>query len=137
MAIELQAETAQKQIQAAAEKARPDTRVIKKIEVGQAIRQGDIYVTRLADERVRHGGETAERQLAPGTTRGSRHCVEGNVEVYLPAAGDGRLTGPLIVARDRFTVTHPEHAHFSLPPGAYRVTYQRDFNRQEVERVSD
>jgi hypothetical protein len=53
MATELRAESAQKQIQAAAEKARPDTRVIRAIEVGQAIRQGDIYVTRLARPAAR------------------------------------------------------------------------------------
>jgi hypothetical protein len=138
MATALQAETAQKQIQAAAEQACPDTRVIRTIEVGQAIRQGDIYVTRVADKRIAHGGETAERQLAPGTSRGSRHCVAGAVSVYRPVPGDGQLAGPLIVALERFKVTHPEHAHFSLPPGTYRVTYQRDFNRErEVVRVSD
>lgn len=135
--LKMKPELAQLKIQKAAEKSLPKLRHIEEIEVGQAIRQGDIYVTRLERAPKRNGGVTGERQLAPGTSRGSRHCVAGKVTVYLPSEDDGRLTGPLVDAHDRFTVTHPEHAHFSLPAGFYRVTYQRDFNVREVSRVYD
>ena len=137
MAAKLQAEQAQLKIERAAEKAVARLREIKAMEVGQAIRQGDIYVTRIDALPKPLGGVTAERQLAPGTSRGSRHCVEGEVTVYLPPAGADALTGPVIHALGRCTITHPEHAHFSLPPGFYQVTYQRDFGREELARVHD
>ncbi|MCB9895388.1 MAG: hypothetical protein H6839_13135 [Planctomycetes bacterium] len=135
--VKMKADQVQQKIQQAADQAVPKLRHIDEIEVGQAIRQGDIYVTRLERMPRKHGGVTVERQLAPGTSRGSRHCVEGDITVYLPAQNSGQLTGPIISAHDRFTVTHPEHAHFSLPAGFYRVTYQRDFNIREVSRVAD
>lgn len=123
-------------VEAAAAKARPETRVIEDMQPGQAIRQGDIYLIRLEARPAKLPPAAPGRQLAPGTTRGSRHCVEGPVTLHeLPDAG--RLNGPLVIATERFLVTHPEHAHFSLPPGAYQVRYQRNFAVERIERVMD
>lgn len=129
---------AQRSIERAAKAARPQVRVIEAIKVGQAIRQGDIYVTRIAVLPAEAHARTNDRQLAPGTTRGSRHVVAGDVEVYTHDAGSwSRLIGPVIVASKRFRIDHPEHAAFDLPPGVYQVTFQRDFNRGGTDRVSD
>lgn len=122
------------------------------------IRQGDIYV--VAIKAVLKGWPvTKNRQLAPGLSLGSRHVVEGNVDVFAPPTPDTRaqqqevggrvqtaivtrrfwgfsiLLGPQLVAADRFTITHPRHAHFSLPAGVYQVAYQTDPNTQV--RVKD
>lgn len=128
---------AQVKIEQAAAVAKSGLRGISRIEVGQAIRQGDIYVRRIASLPAQLGKETPQRQLAPGTTQGSRHCVEGECRVYGSISAWDRLTGPIIEALSRIVITHPEHAHFALPAGIYQVTYQRDFAQEEIDRVED
>lgn len=113
----------------------PECRVIKSIKIGDAVRQGDIYIRRV-DPKHAKGGLLKTLQLAPGSNSGSRHCVEG-AECY--AGADEKINnavrGPVIVAKDRFKVTHPEHAHFDLPKGTYQVTYQLD--ARTLQRVRD
>lgn len=132
----LTAEQAHKVVRDAAEKPNIETREVRSMKICEAIRQGDIYVTRLG-KLPEHGNELAARQLAPGASRGSRHCAEGEVKIYAPPAGATPLTGPFIVATEGFRITHPEHAHFEMPAGVYQVTYQRDFAREELARVND
>lgn len=132
----MDAQQAQQMIEQAGKSARPELRNIESMKVGEAIRQGDIYVRRVAAKPEHAGGATTERQLAPGTTRGSRHFVEGDVEVFEGPLSNP-LVGPTFVASKRFRISHPEHAHFSLPAGIYEVTYQRDFEREEIARVLD
>lgn len=128
-------------------KAAPDTelRICRRAEIGKTvIHQGDVYLHRVADEHPR-GKELGTRQVAVGTTVGSRHVVEGAVEVFegtkLPRgvkAPDwcqvSDLLGPVVVAKEAFTLTHPEHAHHRLPAGTWQVTYQADYStRQRVQ----
>ena len=47
------------------------------------------------------------------------------------------LLGPVIVADEAFTLTHPEHAHHRLPAGIYQVGYQLDVSEQERRAVRD
>jgi hypothetical protein len=48
------------------------------------------------------------------------------------------LAGPIFVLTETNTVTHPEHGDWILPPGSYRVTYQRTVARDNtVTRVLD
>jgi hypothetical protein len=119
--------------------AEPDTklRVCRRIEIGGAIHQGDVYLHCVPDAHPR-GQELGTRQVAIGTTVGSRHIVEGaGVSVFAGSRyPDGfnepkdiqpnALLGPLVVANEAFTLTHPEHAHHRLPAGCYQVTYQAD-----------
>lgn len=116
-----------------------DMRTVDSIEVGQFVRQGDIYVRRIADGELRKGWTaTSSRQLAPGTTQGSRHTVDESVEVLLNQNPVERrwtrlglaFEGPVLKSNDRFTVSHPEHADISLPGGCYEVLYQSDFASQ-------
>lgn len=109
-------------------------RFVRSIQVGEHVRQGDLYIERI--ETAEMGVETKDRQLVPGTTKGSRHAIDGDASIYTPIGNDP-LVGPTIVASDRFAVTHPEHAHFSLPAGTYRCQYQRDFSREERARQMD
>lgn len=108
------------------------------------IRQGDIYIEAVNKLPLSFDQETSNKQLAPGENRGSRHVVEGDVKVFLQSnpssndfSRDGVLSGPALVAKDRFKVTHPEHAHFSLPAGTYRVYYQMDARQAERTRSLD
>lgn len=132
------AQEAQRKIVDAARTSRHAVRTVKNMKNGEAVRQGDIYVTRLARIPAKKGRRLASRQLAPGNSQGSRHCAEGEeVALFAPAAGATDLTGPLIVAKKGFRITHPEHAHFEMPAGIYQVTYQRDFSREGLFRVED
>ncbi len=102
--------------------------------VGDEIRQGDIYIQcieKMPDGYVIGGS----RQLAPGTTQGSRHIVEGDVEIRRYKGGDA-LQGPYLRAKEAFTVTHPEHGDWRLPAGLYSVTYQRK-HADELRRIED
>lgn len=137
-----------------AKAASQEKRVIETIKVGQAIRQGDIYMVRLDDkgvteikmndgslvvnvDEIRKKGVKADtRQLAPGESKGSRHIIGEGPTIYksnavVPTRFGGQasvdLIGPVVVAGDRFELTHPEHAHFSLPAGVYQVFYQGDW----------
>lgn len=123
-----------------------ETRVTRRIEVGSVVHQGDVYMHRVEDAHPR-GGRLGTRQVAVGTTVGSRHVVEGEgVEVFAGAAlpkwvkpreefGATAYLGPVVVAPEAFTLTHPEHAHHRLPPGTYQVTYQVDETTRR--RVAD
>jgi len=126
-----------------------DIRVIKEIAVGECVRQGDLYVIRVNDSgetsfESGNGGENTtidtakfknegEYQLAPGNTMGSRHCIEDKKAVTMKRdmTNNSPVVGDLIVAKDRFTITHPEHAHHSLPAGTYLVAYQLDYATKE------
>lgn len=120
------------------ERAIQDTRHVEKIDVGQVVRQGDIYIHRVAATHG-HGKELKTRQLAIGETMGSRHIAEAPCAVYAgitpPEWAPRALLGPCIESEGRFTVGHPEHAHVSLPPGRYQVTHQLDAATQQ--RVAD
>ena len=114
----------------AKEKAVQDIRFIQDIQPGQAIRQGDIYLL-CVEESHPKGKRITDRQLAPGSSMGSRHCVEGNVEIYegvkAPAWCKSKLVGPVIIAREeRFKLVHPEHAHFDMPCGTFVTIFQLD-----------
>lgn len=104
--------------------------------IGNVAHQGDVYLTRVRADHPR-GKLLGTRQIAVGTSVGSRHVVEGNVEVYegveLPPGfklPDGArkedMLGPVVVTLSDAVLTHPEHAHHALGCGVDQVTYQWD-----------
>lgn len=128
--------------------SKPDMeiRVTRNIPIGNGIHQGDVYLWRVEDSHPR-GKARGTTQVAVGDTVGSRHVVEGkNVKVFegktLPKACQftqervkSAILGPVVVATEEFTLTHPEHAHHCLPAGTYQVTYQLD--RLTMRAVQD
>jgi len=118
--------------------SRTSMRSIPSMEIGDYIRQGDVYVTRIADNS-KHGAKITSRQLAQGSSNGSRHMAEGPISLFAPIKVGNRvkdaLAGPVIVADDRWTVAHPEHADFGLPAGTFQVSYQLDWASQQ--KVND
>lgn len=125
------------QIEAAARNANSDERRVNPA-IGQVVRQGDIYISRVADDHP-HGDLLPHRQLADGTTMGSRHIVDRDapVEVYAGTTRPAWVTGflgPCVVATGEWGVGHPEHARCVLGPGTYQVTHQMDaLTLQRVE----
>lgn len=168
--------------------------------VGDAVRQGDIYIQLIDDVAEAPLFYRADAdpvfpmQLAPGNTKGSRHCLahgngvtvyqpvaEQSDEMYLDVAKQHKITapstdelvqkirekqwalrderngasvpshvtdaeaiamlalaGPIFVLHQENKVAHPEHGDWILPPGSYRVTYQRTVTRENaITRVLD
>lgn len=129
------------------ETAKPslEVRVCCAAKLGTVLHQGDVYLHRVSDDHPR-GKALGTRQVAVGTTVGSRHVVEGDVQVFegtqLPKGVEepewcapGSLLGPVVVAKSTATLTHPEHAHHRFPAGVWQVTYQADYSTQR--RVAD
>jgi len=107
---------------------------VNTIKINQWVRQGDIYIRRI--ENITGKVPLESRQLAPGNTKGSRHVIPDSIHVNIFEGYVGKdihnfMKGPQIEAKEEFTVTHPEHAHMTLPKGNYQVTYQLDFAKQE------
>jgi hypothetical protein len=48
------------------------------------------------------------------------------------------MSGPIMVLKNKTTISHPEHGNWILPPGAYRVAFQRTVDSEmRVRRVFD
>lgn len=128
------------QIEEAAKSHQPDVRRAATMKVGEVARQGDVYLERI-EGPLGDWKATKERQLAPGTSKGSRHVVAASVDCrILEAPGRDPLQGPCIISKSRLLVEHPEHGHLDLPPGCYAVSYQRQYAREraeELRRVQD
>lgn len=124
------------EIASAAEKHGPELRTVRLIQVGEWVRQGDLMIRRI-NQRPQGCRKLQTLNLVPGDlSQGARHAVEGPGILYAlpkPTA----LQGPVLVAQGRVQITHPEHAHVSLPAGCYEVLYQRDFAAEELARVRD
>jgi hypothetical protein len=140
------------QVQSAAEQIRNDeTADVGTVSLGDVIRQGDIYVVaigQLPELRTR----TTNRQLAPGTSQGSRHTLAGKCEVYEADKAEvtamifkhvrdielhAELVGPVFKTLGPVTLEHPEHGNRILPADeVFAVYYQRQL-AEEVRRQAD
>jgi hypothetical protein len=118
----------------------PEVRVITGMKIGQVVRQGDIYIERVAALEGK-GKAVQSRQIAPGTSKGSRHIVIESEAVILwetKPSLDGKAAfqiGAGIEAEGDVTVTHPEHAWIKIIGDKvkrfYQVWFQADFARKE------
>ena len=107
-----------------------DTQLIGSPSVGDVVRQGDVYLECL-DDGYEGQTEILDRQLAPGTTQGSRHILEGDCTIWKAnpiqeSTVSGFLVGPSFRCDSDVEVTHPEHGNKILPDGtAWGALYQR------------
>jgi len=128
-------------------KADPEVRNVRRMEVGQVVQQGDVYLHFVVAGHP-HGKQigAGNVQIALGVGNGARHMAEGAVQVFaashLPCGVKAPMNvrpeevcGPVIVADKPWRLTHPEHPHHNLPAGTYQVTYQYD--PQTMRRVQD
>ncbi len=121
----------------------PEVRVISGMKIGEVVRQGDIYIERVAKIKGK-GKSVKSRQLAPGTSKGSRHIVDESPGVTLweskPTLGNKAAfqVGAAIEAKAGFSITHPEHAWIKFVVGKgtkfFQVYFQADFARKERAR---
>lgn len=77
----------------------------------------------------------ADAKLVPGSTQGSRHCLDSvvGVKMWRPndwGAGES-LGGPCFVADRPVMVLHPTHGPVSIPPGMMVLCgYQRELDAE-------
>lgn len=107
--------------------------------VGQYIPQGDINIWRLPEVPANAIDSVTHAQLAPGTTRGSRHVIKSDdlskcKFFSLPSSNE--LQGPIIIFTEPVTIEHPEHGDQLWPACVVAITYQRR-HADEVRRVQD
>ena len=139
-----------------AEKAPSQTRQHQNMCVGQVAHQGDVYIVKLTQRPTCWNVENEQsRQVALGTTEGSRHCASygrvfwpdsrsnavQEVAKLIPGytnklgAGAEACIGPVVESETGWTLTHPEHAHHEFEAGTYLVLYQLD--RRTMRQVRD
>ncbi len=101
-------------------------------------RQGDLYIF-IRDSIPRDCIEVKNPslQLAPGTTQGSRHCLDSlkGVSIYQQANGDA-LQGPWLKITIPRIIKHPQHGDVKLITSICEIVYQRAF-AEELKRVLD
>jgi hypothetical protein len=155
MTAKVTAEKALSKVQRRAERIRNDEiAVVGTVSKGDVVRQGDLYLVALGAEMQIALRPTSDRQLAPGSTQGSRHVLDGPCEVFSASPADvlplivaalapaktelyAELVGPVFRTLGETTVTHPEHGDRVLPAGeCFAVVYQRQ-HAQQVRRTQD
>ena len=117
-----------------------DVRIVPQMQIGQIVRQGDLYITRVADQLPSGLVAASSLQLVEGDTMGSRHCVRprADLRVLTDPKDQDPLHGPFLSAPTGFYVEHPEHGHMDVrQAGCFRVEYQRDAAAEERARVCD
>lgn len=120
--------------------ARADLQVIPFLEIGDSIPQGDLNFTLLPEiPKVAKLVETSDLQLAPGNSKGSRHCLNSlkNVNVYrLPKPNPIQGKGLILEFTGETIITHPEHGDQLWREGIVIVTHQRQY-ANELKAIAD
>jgi hypothetical protein len=114
-------------------------KAIPQLKSGEFVSQGDINficLTTIPKDAVLI---PTPQQLAPGNSRGSRHCIKASdlhkVKAYrLP--NPNPIQGPILEFLGEVTIEHPEHGDQLWTPCIVAVTYQRK-HAEELRRVQD
>lgn len=107
---------------------------VPKMKSGQMFAQGDIGILRL--EKLPKGAKKIDPpqggQIAPGSTIGSRHCVDVNSSVAFYKFSGDDLSDIAIVAKDSWALRHPTHADCTFEPGIFQFVQQQNEQQQRV-----
>lgn len=114
---------------------------------GDLIWQGDLGIEIVAGVPADYVEVTqpkgVDRQLVPGNTQGSRHCLQSldGVRLFRPKQWGGEsLQGPALVLAKHATIEHPTHGAVTIPAGfTVLCRYQRvwDQEQREARRSQD
>lgn len=113
--------------------------VIENPEIGRPYPQGDLNFWFLLEIPADAIEVEPVQQLAPGNTRGSRHCIAdedmANVQ-FFRLRNPNPLQGLILKISAPTRIEHPEHGHHVYPPSIVAVTFQRRYN-DEIRRIQD
>jgi hypothetical protein len=111
------------------------TRVIESMQIGEWVRQGDIYLDKVEQN---YSISTMDLQLAKGETKGARHILDENPTLRIfTKTNPNPLDGPAFTSEESIHVKHPEHGNMVIPEGSYICTYQQDYRYEELKAVRD
>lgn len=99
-------------------------------------RQGDVLFMQVNETLEGQPQDRVNGRLivAEGEATGHAHAV-CDIDAQLLTM---EVTGEVYLdAPNGATVEHEEHAAVVLPPGTFRVMYQREYSPQEIRRVLD
>lgn len=125
-------------------------RLLEVFEIGDVSHQGDLSIVRIASLPA-SAKPRANRQLAEGSTQGSRHIlkrgdvfdaspdeVSGLIREATKCEVDPRYCGPVFISHASPTendLTHPEHGNQGFAAGSVcAVVYQRNLDSEEREQ---
>ena len=113
-------------------------KVVETCSCGDSWRQGDVEIVFIGTSKPDELTETSvPSQLAPGTTKGSRHILEATGVTAYELGRPSPLDGPVLHCPNGLTVTHPEHGDITMnEPGWYAIVYQR-MMAEELRRQAD
>lgn len=106
--------------------------------VGDGVWQGDLgieIVSEIPEGYVPRGSDAdSGRQLVPGQTQGSRHCLGRDVEQFVPRGWGPSyegLMGPAFVCDEETSILHPTHGAVVIAEGHIILTrYQRNLDEE-------
>src|SRR5689334_1789998 len=103
-----------------------------KMEIGQAVRQGDVWIERIeaAPKKLTRVPRDAGRiVLAYGEVTNHAHAVlDADAELCTIDGVLAEVERVLRVGTGGATVVHEKHGAIALPAGDYRVTTQREWS---------
>lgn len=128
---------AAEQLRSASENRTAKHTVLHTMEADTMWAQGDVGILRLS--ALPEGAEAIPMpdggQVAPGTSKGSRHCISqadhAHIQMYRVSDGD-RLSDLALVAEKPWTMEHPEHGWATCPAGPYRLLHEQNEARERV-----
>ncbi len=114
-------------------------KIVSGVQPWQHSSQGDVDFVKLP-KLPSAGIEAAPvSQLAPGTSKGSRHCIrESDISkiTFWKLPNPNPLQGLILEFAEPIVIEHPEHGDQKLEPGIWFVKFQRR-HADEVKRISD
>jgi hypothetical protein len=131
-----------------------EAKLLEGFSVGDVSHQGDLIIVGIV-ALPRSARPRKNRQLAEGSTQGSRHVLKRGsvydcdaadvvaaIEIATKQQIDARYVGPVFVSPKNPTaddLTHPEHGNQGFPAGQVcAVVYQRSLDSEQREqRVVD
>ncbi len=114
-------------------------KVVSGVQPWQHSSQGDVDFVKLPKLPPTAIKTAPVNQLAPGTSKGSRHCIrESDISkiTFWKLPNPNPLQGLILELTEPIVIEHPEHGDQQLEPGIWFVKFQRR-HADEVKRISD
>lgn len=114
-------------------------KVIPQLQPWQHTSQGDVDFVLLPSRPERVAKASPVSQLAPGTSKGSRHCIrlEDVAKIqFWKLPNPNPLQGLILEFAEPIVIEHPEHGDQQLHAGVWFVKFQRR-HADEVKRIAD
>lgn len=116
-------------------------RITEAASVGDGAWQGDLGLEIVSSVPASYDRveklKANDKQLVPGSTQGSKHCLDSlrGVQVFRPKDwSEESLDGPCLVLAEERTILHPTHGAVTIPAGfTVLCRYQREWDKEQAK----